>query len=204
MAKLDKASGECLKIVLKDFSVEHTITSLSKEIGNTRMGIWKTLKKLQSDKLIILIPVGKGKTSAYLVRLNWENPLVEKVLIMLLTEESLKYPRWLANFSELKAKTNFLILYGSILSSPKEAGDIDILGVVSDKKKFSEIHKIIEKIQITQIKKIHSINFIEEELREELVSQKNPAFIEALKKGSILFGQEKFIKFVRNLKRGYN
>jgi len=198
MAKLDKASGECLKIVLKDFSIEHTITSLSKEIGNTRMGIWKTLKKLQADKLILLIPVGKGKTSTYLVRLNWENPLVEKTLIMLLTEEAQKYPRWLANFSELEGKADFLILYGSILHSPKDAGDIDLLGVVSNKKKFGEIRKIIEKIQITQIKKIHSVNFLEEELRDELISQKNPAFIEALKKGSILLGQEKFIKFVKN------
>jgi len=198
MAKLDKASGECLKIALKDFSMEHTITSLSKEIGNTRMGIWKTLKKLQSDKLIILIPAGKGRTSTYLIRLNWENPLVEKTLSMLLTEEALKYPRWLANFSELENRADFIVLYGSILHSPKEAGDIDILGVVSDKKRFSEIHKIIEKIQETQIKKIHSINFTEEELKKELVSQKNPAFIEAIRKGSILFGQEKFIRFVKN------
>jgi hypothetical protein len=198
MAKLDKSSGECLKIILKDFSLEHTITSLSKDIGNTRMGIWKTLKKLQSDKLIILTPVGKGKTSTYMIRLNWENRLVEKILVMLLTEEALKYPRWLDNFSELENKADFIILYGSILHSPKEASDIDLLGVVSDKKKFSGIHKIIEKIQITQIKKIHSMNFTEEELRKELISQENPAFIDALKKGSILFGQEKFIKFVKN------
>ena len=197
MVKLDKASGECLKILLKDFSIGHTITSLSKEIGNTRMGIWKTLKKLQSDKLILLIPAGNGRTSTYLVRLNWDNRLVDKTLIMLLTEEALRYPRWLANFSELEDKTDFLILYGSILHSPKEAGDIDILGIVLDKGKFMEINKIIEKIQITQIKKIHLINLTEEELMKELIFQKNPAFIGALKKGSILFGQEKFVKLIK-------
>lgn len=200
MAKLDKASGECLKILLKDFSSQHTITSLSKEIGNTRMGIWKMLKRLQSAKLILLIPVGKGKTSTYLARLNWKNPLVEKTLVMLLTEEALRYPRWLANFSELKDKADFIILYGSILYSPKDAGDIDILGAVSDKNKFSEIHKIIDKIQITQIKKIHSINLTEEEIIEELISQKNPAYIDAIKKGIVLFGQDEYVKFMRNLK----
>ncbi|MEK6833086.1 MAG: hypothetical protein AABX17_04420 [Nanoarchaeota archaeon] len=199
MAKLDKASGECLKIILKDFSVEHTITSLSKDIGNTRMGIWKTLKKLQSDKLIILIPAGKGKTSTYLARLNWENPLLAKNLSLILTEEAMKNQRWLDNFKELEDKGDFIILYGSILHSPKEAKDIDVLGVVSDKKKFIQIHKIIDKIQITQIKKIHSMNFTEEELKKELTSQKNPAFIDTIKKGVILFGQEKFIKFIENL-----
>jgi len=198
MTKLDKSSEECLKILLKDFSVEHTITSLSKDIGNTRMGIWKTLKKLQSSQLIILTPAGKGKTSTYLVKLNWASPLIEKTLSLFLTEEALNYPRWLANFSELEEKADFLILYGSILSSPKEAGDIDILGLVLDKKKLIEIHKILKKIQTTQIKKIHSINLTEEELKKELISQKNPAFIEALKKGIILFGQENFIKFVKN------
>lgn len=204
MAKLDKASGECLKIILKDFSRKHTITSLSKEIGNTRMGVWKTLKKLQIDKLILLMPVGKGKTSTYLAKLNWKNPLVEKTLNLLLTEESLKYPRWLANFSELEEKTDFLILYGSILHSPKEAGDIDLLGVIFNEEKFKDIPKIIDKIQQTQIKKIHSINLTEKELKEEIISQKNPAFIDAIKKGVILYGQEKFIKFVKSkLEREY-
>ena len=69
-------------------------------------------------------------------------------------------------------------------------------GKLTEQTKFQI--KTIEKIQTTQIKKIHSINLTEEELRKELISQKNPAFIEALKKGSILFGQEKFIKFVKN------
>jgi len=187
-----------LKILLKDFSREHTITSLAKDIGNTRMGIWKTLKKLQSEKLITLEPIGKGKTSTYLIRLNWKNSLVEKNLNLLLTEEALKYTRWLANFSELENKADFLILYGSILHSPKEAGDIDLLGVIEDNKKVSGMKEIIEKVQISQIKKIHFIDFNEGDFKEELVLEKNPAFIDALKKGVILFGQEKFIRFVRN------
>jgi len=198
MAKLDKASGECLKILLKDFSREQTITSLAKDIGNTRMGIWKTLKKLQTEKLIALKPLGKGKTSTYIIRLNWNNNLVEKTLNLLLTEDALKYSRWLANFSELEKKADFIILYGSILHSPKEAEDIDLLGVVEDNKMVSEMKEIVKKLQISQIKKIHFIDFDEEDFKEALVSQKNPAFIDALKKGIILFGQEKFIKFVRD------
>lgn len=198
MAKTNKSSGGCLKILLKDFSVEHTITSLAKDTGNTRMGIWKMLKKLQSEKLILLLPAGKGKTSTYLVRLNWKNSLVEKTLNLLLTEEALKYPRWLANFSELENKADFIILYGSILYSPKEAGDIDILGVVQDTEKLNEMSKIIEKVQISQTKKIHFIDFPERDFIEELVSQKNPAFLRALKEGVVLFGQEKFINFVKN------
>ena len=64
--------------------------------------------------------------------------------------------------------------------------------------------EIVKKLQISQIKKIHFIDFDEGDFKEALVSQKNPAFIDALKKGIILFGQEKFIKFVRDkLKKRY-
>ncbi|MBI5393559.1 hypothetical protein HZA96_06860 [Candidatus Woesearchaeota archaeon] len=63
---------------------------------------------------------------------------------------------------------------------------------------FVEIEKIIHKIQKTQLKKIHAINFTEEEFKKEL-KEKNPAFIDAMKKGTVLFGQEQLIQFLREL-----
>ena len=88
---------------------------------------------MQNDKLIILSPIGTGKTSAYSISLNWNNPLVEKTLALTLTEDALKNQRWLNNFAELKEKIDFLIIYGSIIHSPQEANDIDILGHVNNK-----------------------------------------------------------------------
>ena len=58
--------------------------------------------------------------------------------------------------------------------------------------------KIITDIQIIQSKKIHVINLTKKELKHEL-KNKNKVYIEALKKGVILFGQENFIKFIRKL-----
>ena len=100
------------------------------------------------------------------------------------------------NFKELENKLDFLILYGSIIHSPKEANDIDILGVVSNKNDFLFIEEIIKKIQKTQIKKIHSENFTRTEFKEE-IRKPNKIFIDAIKKGIVLFGQEKFIKFIK-------
>ena len=71
---------------------------------------------------------------------------------------------------------------------------IDIIGITN---KFLEVEKSIKNIQKILLKKIHAINMTEKEFREEL--KKNKAFIEAVKKGVILFGQEKFIKFVKNI-----
>lgn len=193
-----KPSNKILKLMLKDFTTKHTVTSISKEISMSRVGAWKVLKKLESEKLILLSSVGSGKTSTYTISLNWENPIVEKMLAMILTEETLKNQRWLSNFSELEGKTEFSIIYGSILKNPKEANDIDIINIVSSKKNFIDLERIITKVQKTQTKKIHASNFTQKEFKNEL-KKPNKIFIDAIKKGAVLFGQERFIQLIRRL-----
>lgn len=196
--KHNKSSSRILKILLKDFTIKPTITSLAKEINLSRVGVWKLLKKMQSEKLIVLYKIGHGKTSTYSINLNWNNPLVEKNLALYLTEDALINQRWISNFAELENKVDFLIIYGSVINSPKEANDVDIVGIASSKNKFIEIEDTIKKIQKTQIKKIHAINFMPTEFRQEL-EKPNKAFIDAIRKGVVLFGQEKFIKFMRSI-----
>ncbi len=55
-------------------------------------------------------------------------------------------------------------------------------------------------IQKTQLKKIHALNFTQAELKQEL-EKPNKAFVDAVAKGIVLFGQERFIKFIRGLRR---
>ena len=191
----EKPDSRILKILLKDFTASQTVTSLAKEVGMSRVGAWKVIKKLDNDTFIIISPVGTGKTSAFSISLNWNNPLVEKTLSLILTKDALNNQRWMSNFAELEGKVDFLLIYGSIIHSPKEANDIDIL-IVANENKFLEIEKSIGKIQKTQIKKIHAINFTQSEFKKELKAANN-ALIDAVKKGIISFGQEKFIKFMR-------
>jgi predicted nucleotidyltransferase len=193
-----KKSYEILKILLKDIDKKHTVTSLSKERGISRVGSWKLLKELEKENLIILTPIGPEKTSVQEVSLNLDNPILEKILALMLTEDSLKQNKWRYNFKELKNNVDFLILFGSILHSPKEANDIDILSLVSNEKNFIKINKIIADIQIAQSKKIHAINLTKKELKHE-IKDKNKAYTEALKKGIVLFGQENFIKFIKEI-----
>ena len=190
---------QILKILLKDVLAIPTITFLAKELSISRVGAWKILKKLEEEKLVVLSSIGSGKTSTYIVRLNWDNIILEKTLSLALTQDSIKSRRWLNNFAELENKLDFLIIYGSILQNQKDARDIDILGV-TNKTNFLAIEESIKKIQKTQLKKIHSINFTQKELKSEL-EKSNKAFIDALKKGIILFGQEKFIKFMKSITR---
>ena len=192
---------KALKVLLKDATVKHSITTLSKEIGVSRVGAWKIIKKLQKEKLIILTQIEEGKTNIYAITLNWDNPVTEKILAFILTKDAVNQQRWVSNFAQLGKKVDFLMLYGSIIHSPKEANDIDIIGIVSNRKNFIEIGNILDKIQKTQLKKIHAINFTPKEFMYEIKKQ-NKAFIDALKKGVILFGQENFIRFVKKIKYG--
>ena len=183
-------------ILFKDFTRKHTITSLAKELKLSRVGIWKVLKKLESEKYISTESIGSGKTSTSIIKINWDNLLVEKALALYLTEESIKQRRWRVNFAELEKQVDFLILYGSIVTSPQQANDIDIIRIARNNK-FVKIQKILDKIQKTESKKIHAIDFTSSEFRKELQNN-NKAFIDAIKKGVILFGQENFVKFMKN------
>lgn len=183
-------------VLLKDFTRKHTITSLSKELKLSRVGVWKILKKLEVEKYISIESVGSGKTSTFIIKINWDNLLVEKALALYLTEESIRQRRWRVNFAELEKEVDFLILYGSIVTSHQQANDIDVLGIAK-KNKFVKIQKIIDKIQKTESKKIHLIDFTASEFRKELQNN-NKAFIDAIKNGVILFGQEIFVKFMKN------
>lgn len=191
------AKQRILLILLKDFTSTHTATHLGEVLGMSRQGVWKVVKMLQFEELITSRDTGKGKTSTQTVHLSW-NSLTEKTLALALAQEASQHKRWLFNFKDMEDKVDFLVLFGSILHSPMKAGDIDFL-TVADKKKLTEVNEIIFKIQKSQEKKIHANNFTNEEFREEL-QKHNKVFVDALTKGIVLFGQDNFVKFMRDLK----
>jgi predicted nucleotidyltransferase len=192
-------TDKILVILLKNPFSLHTATSLAKTLNLTRQGLWKPLKKLAEDKLIIINRVGNAKTSTSIIKLNWNNPITEKMLLLSLVKEASNQQRWMFNFTELENNVEFFILFGSILISQKQANDIDVL-IIADKKNFKQIDEKILKIQKSQTKKIHLIDLTESEFNQELKRQ-NKAYIDAINKGVILYGQENFIKFIKNLEK---
>jgi len=193
-----KTADKILTILVKEPFAEHTATSLARILGITRQGLWKTLSKLSEKEFISLKSIADTKKSAVNINLQF-SPIAIKMLSLLLTKEAMNNQKWISNFAELEDKVSFLILFGSILNNPKEAKDIDLIAILDNKSKFKQVDEIIAKIQKTQAKKIHLIDLTKEEFKEELKKQ-NKAYIDALKKGVILFGQDNFIKFIWGLK----
>lgn len=198
METQNNSQGKVLLVLLKEPFINHTATSLANALGITRQGVWKSLKRLVENKLIIFERLNKARTSAAIIKINWKNPITEKTFSLLLTKKALEHERWLENFAKLDVDVIFLLLFGSIINNPKKANDIDIILIAKNKQSFNTINTKIMKIQQTQFKKIHNIDLTKEEFISELKKQ-NKAYLDAVKKGVILYGQENFIDFVKNI-----
>ncbi|MEI6058680.1 MAG: hypothetical protein WCP89_02815 [archaeon] len=74
------------------------------------------------------------------------------------------------------------------------------IAIIEKRENFKQIEETISKIQKTQSKKIHLIDMTEIEFKQELLN-KNKAYLDALKKGIILFGQENLIKSITDLSK---
>lgn len=184
-------------ILFKDFSAIHTASSLSKNLNMSRWGVWKILNKLHQDDLLELKMIGPGKTSTQAVYLNWNNSLTAKTISYALSLEAEAYARWKFTFADLETKAEVVILFGSILHSPKTAGDIDIL-LIAPQRNMLASESCIQNIQRTQEKKIHATTLSPKEFVQEL-QKPNKIFLDAIQKGVILFGQDKFIEIIKKV-----
>lgn len=196
MEILSGSTQKILTSLLRHTTRNLTISMLEEILAMTHVGVWKALKKLENADLVVLQAMGNKKNSAYIAHLNWENRLTTKILSLALEHEAIPQRRWVVNFAALENKVDFLLLYGSMLVSPQKAKDIDLLSVVSKKNISLEVERILMNVQKTQSKPIHHILLSPVGLKDEL-KKPNIAFINALKEGVVLFGQDAFIAFMR-------
>ncbi|MFH1916864.1 MAG: hypothetical protein ABIJ21_06410 [Nanoarchaeota archaeon] len=195
--EINDSSRKVLLVLFKEFSEEQTITSLAKAVKMTRPGVFKIVKSLEREKLVVMSAIGKGKTSTSTVRLQRDHPLLEKLFSLFLASEANDYVRWQNTFKPIENFTDFVIIFGSILHSPKEANDIDIL-CISEKEKFLGLERSLHEIRKAELRMIHAVQFTPNEFKNEL-KNRNPAFIDAIRKGVVLFGHERFISFMEEL-----
>ena len=111
------------------------------------------MKKLEKEESLCLSRLGNGKTSAQTVRLNWDNELAEKTLPFSWSRRHCSTKRWRFNFAELKQEVDFLILYGSILHSPKKEQGTLISEWAPNEKSWLNFSDKILKRRETQAKK---------------------------------------------------
>lgn len=182
---------EIVKVLFKDFLAFYNSRSMSKAVGISHAGAFKILKRLEKREIVKPRRIGR----AVIYSINFENPVAVKEIEMALVVEAQGYKRWLEEFKSLKDRAKFAILFGSIIKDEKSARDVDIL-VVAEKKRFSEIKRIISERSRLSNKRIHLILQSPEEFKKD-VNNRNKAMIEIIKKGAVLFGQDEIVRGVQ-------
>ena len=176
---------------------EKSITELAEQLNVSRQAVWKILKNILKKNMVLEKEINTKKTSARLLKLNFKDIVLKKTIELILTKQASENKRWQDTFMEISFLCNFTILFGSILQDSKNAKDIDIL-IIANKKKFNKIESSLSNIQKTLSKEIHFIQLTEQELKNELKNS-NKAYLDALRKGVILYGQENFVEFMEKL-----
>lgn len=174
-----------------------TATQLAEQLKISRQATWKLLKKSIEQEIILAKQISNKQKSVKIISLNFKNKLLKKTLSLILTKEAIEHERWIQNFAKLEKLTNFVLLFGSILTNSKQANDIDLL-IIPKNKNFKEIEQEILEIQKVQPKKIHAIQLTNKEFHKE-IKNRNKAYLDAIKKGVVLFGQDNFIKQMEKL-----
>lgn len=185
--------SEAQKIILRLFKepfVKYNSRNMSQEVGISHAGAFKILKKLAKKEIVNPEKIGR----AIIYSLNKENPITYREVEMALTIEAQEHKRWLEEFKGIENKSELVILFGSILVNEKKAHDVDLL-VVANEDNFKGINKIISDKNKIMNKKVHLILQGQNDFQIDLKNRKGVIW-ESIKKGVVLFGQDKLSKMV--------
>jgi len=180
-----------LLILFKDFATLYNGSLLSARLGCSRMGALKLLRRLEAAGLVAAQSVGRTKV----FRLTWRNDCCQTLLAFLLLDEAEGFRRWKEDFRELGRKAEILVFFGSAVSGEEKAHDVDLLVIAPAREKISSL---VQRRQALMAKRLHVIRITREELVANL-RDRNPAAIEILRTGIILFGQEKLIGVIQDV-----
>jgi len=193
MVQFTDNEKKALLTLFKDFTGYYNANSLSKEIGISRIGAMKFLKKLENNKIIVGKKIGKS----IIYKNNLTDDYVRNLISFLLSDEANNFKRWKDEFRELFKNKRVIMLYGSAIIDYSIAKDIDLM-VIREEKDSDEIQKIVYEKQKILPKKVHLISLSTEEFLKNLIN-KQKATIDITKKAIILYGQENYVEIIKNV-----
>ncbi|MFH1209327.1 MAG: nucleotidyltransferase domain-containing protein [archaeon] len=178
--------------ILKNPENEFNANNIAKHLKISSMGALKIAKRLEKENILISKKLGKAR----FYKINFNNDYAKQYIKFLLKRESEQSPpyikRWINELKKIKNSYS-IILFGSVLKKQKEAGDIDAL-LLTDKKKFQNLKKEIEEINLINVKKIHPVYQTKEDLKENIKKQ-DKVILNAIK-GIIVYGEDTIISLL--------
>src|SRR3989344_2844363 len=180
-----------LLILFKDFTSYYNANTISKQLGISRVGSMKLLKKLKAENLVIAKII--GKSTVY--KPNMQNSYVLDIITFILAEEANGFKRWKEEFKELFIDGRIILLYGSTIRDYTKARDIDIM-IIRKERDSGQVHKVINEKQQLLPKKIHAIDLTSQEFMKN-VQNKQIAVLNIVKTAVALYGQRRYVELLK-------
>jgi len=194
MVSMTENEAKAINFLIRNFSQKYNINQLSRELKLSPGGIFKILKKLESQKY--LLSNKAGNNIFYSINYDSDDAL-DTCKFVLADEKQSPYIRVQINeLKKLKELVKIAILFGSVLTKEKEANDIDVL-LVFDEKNFSEVENKIKEINSLTNKKFHAIYQTPKDFLEN-IKKKDKVIISGIKTGLVLWGRDLFLEALRN------
>jgi hypothetical protein len=188
-----KNESKVLRMILMAFGEDYSINYIAKQCNLTPSGALKILKKFESQRVLKL----KKVANIISYKINFADNKTKSLLeLALIPELSGKLKFRMEDLTPLKDISEICIIFGSYTDEKKQPNDLDIFFVIKeddfDKYKISS-RKIYQTIPI----KVQDVLQTEEDLNKNILN-KDKVIMEILRKGVILWGQDKLIKIIEN------
>lgn len=171
--------------IFKSPELEYNANSISKLIGISSMGALKIAKRLEKENILSSRELGKAK----FFRLNLDSEYVMDYVQFLLkreAEQAHAYVKvWINEIRKLKS-ADAAILFGSVLTKFREAGDIDAV-LITDRKKFAKLKEEVEEVNKINIKRLHPVYQSKADFIKN-ISKGDKVLLNAIK-GIVVFGE---------------
>ncbi len=179
--------------IFKSPEFEYNANSISKHIGISSMGALKIAKRLEKENILVSKELGKAK----FFRLNLDSEYVRgyvKFLLKREAEQAHSYVKvWVNEIRKLKS-AYAAILFGSVLTKYREAGDIDAV-LITDEKKFAKLKREVEEVNKINIKRLHPVYQSKADFIKN-ISKGDKVLLNAIK-GIIVFGEDMVIEVLK-------
>ena len=175
---------------------DYSINSIAKTLKLSPNGALKILNKFVKEGIFFIKEIANIKS----YKLNFNNEKTIRVLELAFIPNTLSEKLKIRDedLNKLKGITKACLIFGSYITTKLKPNDLDILFII-DKSNFLLYKKNLEKVQDLIPFKIHDLLLTTEDLNNN-IKEKNPAVINALLNGIVLWGVDVIVK---EIKHGY-
>lgn len=196
MVEISENGKKALKLIFTDFLTSYNSYNLKDRIGLSNAGSLKLLRSLHQKNFLLSKKMG----NAIFYRPNLQNEYLIKLLELIFMEYSNLSDfvnGWIYDLKYFIPHTKVILLFGSILSKGKKAGDVDVCFILKNAKDYHQLQSLVSEMNKKNRLKIHPFYLTEKDFKQKL-SEKDKPLIDIIKSSIVIHGQKLFVEVLKH------